>query len=182
MNLKHLFLRLPRSKSHLCVSKCKNTKWCQTFQVRTFEVRRNLTENNWRRWTQRLRMEEFLNIKRFKNITHFPSKKCSGFGWATRNFRSIARNSSALLRLADTDSPRKAYTFICGIRLDVSLPVSYLRLFSLLFQLQFYLYTLATHAVAAYPPQSYQLIEIYFLILGRFVVLFILLKTLWRIV
>ena len=27
----------------------------------------------------------------------------------------------------------------------------------LLFQLQFYLYTLATHAVAAYPPQSYQL-------------------------
>ena len=52
----------------------------------------------------------------------------------------------------------------------------------LLFQLQFYLYTLATHAVAAYPPQSYQLIKIYFFILGRFVVLFILLKTLWRIV
>ena len=52
----------------------------------------------------------------------------------------------------------------------------------LLFQLQFYLYTSATHAVAAYPPQSYQLINIYFFILGRFVMLFILLETLWRIV
>ena len=52
----------------------------------------------------------------------------------------------------------------------------------LLFQLQFYLSTPATHAVAAYPSKNNQLIKIYFLILGRFVVLFILLKTLWRIV
>ena len=52
----------------------------------------------------------------------------------------------------------------------------------LLFQLQFYLSTPATHAVAAYPSKNNQLIKIYFFILGRFVVLFILLKTLWRIV
>ena len=47
----------------------------------------------------------------------------------------------------------------------------------LLFQSQFYLSTPPTHAVAAYPLQSCQLIKIYCFILGRFVVLFIL----WRI-
>ena len=111
--------------------KCKNTKWCQTFQVWTFEVKRNLTENHWRRWTQRLRGEDLLNIKRRKNInSHFPSEKCSGFGWATQNFRAIARNSRAFFKVSGHGfSAQNVYTFICGIRRAVSLPVSYLRLF-----------------------------------------------------
>jgi len=90
--------------------------------------RANLTDNHWRRWTQRLRVEEFLNIKRCNStsIVIFPVRlKCSYFGSSTRNFRVIARNSSALLRLADINSPRKMYTLF-GTRRAVPLLFGYL--------------------------------------------------------